>query len=739
MTRVSNWIQSIDLSLFNFLNQDLSNPVFDVIMPWVTGRNFAIPMIFLCAFLALWLGGKRGRLCVVMVVLAVLTSELFIGGPLKRTFNRQRPFFQEPEARVLVGRSSSRSMPSSHAVNWFAAAAVIGFFYRRSHRFTLPVAATVGFSRVYTGVHYPADVLVGAVLGYCYASVLVIQADKAWQRVMNRWFPLWQPRTPSLVNPEPVAVESPLVSSLSHEELRALKERHWMRLGYGFIGFMLMVRLGYLASGAIELSEDEAYQWLWSKRLALSYYSKPPLIAYAQRLGTSIAGDTAFGVRFLSPLAGAVLSWALFRFMAGAANARLAFFVLLISTTLPLLGVGSILMTIDPWSVLFWTLAMISGWRAIQKDSTASWCWTGGWVALGILSKYVALFQWISFLVLFWLWKPARAQLRRPGFYLAVAISLLGLAPVLWWNFQHDWITLTHLGERANLGQPWRPTLRFVGDFLGAELGLLNPVFFIGMIMAGVGYWRHERHDYLKTFLFSMGYPLFVFYFLLTLRSRVLPNWIAPSVLPMLCLMVVYYGDPRRFSRPVVRRFFKAGLVIGFTAVVLLHETRLIGKITGHSLPPKIDPLRRVRGWSQTAQMAGEARQKLLAEGRPVFMIGGHYGITSLITFYLPEAKADLPDQPLVYYRSSPHPQNQFFFWPGYQSRVGENAIYIHKADQPGPPPESIRAEFERVEDWGILEVPYKGKIFHRFQVFACRGLKGGDGGASLERTVHQE
>src|SRR5215831_20687247 len=90
----------------------------------------------------------------------------------------------------------------------------------------------------------------------------------------------------------------------------------WVRAGYWLIGVLLILRLAYLASGIIELSNDEAYQWLWSKHLALSYYSKPPGIALIQFAGTRLWGDTQFGVRFFSPVFAAILSAAVLRFFA---------------------------------------------------------------------------------------------------------------------------------------------------------------------------------------------------------------------------------------------------------------------------------------------------------------------------------------------------------------------------------------------------------------------------------------
>src|SRR5208282_1331509 len=133
----------------------------------------------------------------------------------------------------------------------------------------------------------------------------------------------------------------------------------------------LIARWLYLASGVVELSEDEAYQWLWSKHLALSYYSKPPGIALIQFAGTSLFGNTAFGVRFFSPLFTAIASVMMLRFLAREMSARAGFWLLLIVSATPLLSAGAILMTIDPPLVLCWTWAFVAGWRAVQSDGLA--------------------------------------------------------------------------------------------------------------------------------------------------------------------------------------------------------------------------------------------------------------------------------------------------------------------------------------------------------------------------------
>ena len=100
---------------------------------------------------------------------------------------------------MAASKGSHNSMPSSHAANWFAATMVLFLFYRRSLWFMLPLALGVSFSRIYNGVHYPSDVLAGAIIGAGYAVAAAIAIEAAWQIFGKKYFPRWHEKLPSLV------------------------------------------------------------------------------------------------------------------------------------------------------------------------------------------------------------------------------------------------------------------------------------------------------------------------------------------------------------------------------------------------------------------------------------------------------------------------------------------------------------------------------------------------------------
>ena len=125
---------------------------------------------------------QRRPVAFLLVTASVLVTDLITTG-IKFLTDRPRPYLVEPEPPPLMPATLDLSFPSGHASTSFAAAAMLTWFVPRGAPILFALAALVAASRVYVGVHYPLDVIVGAVLGLGVTSVL-------------RWLEANRPRSP---------------------------------------------------------------------------------------------------------------------------------------------------------------------------------------------------------------------------------------------------------------------------------------------------------------------------------------------------------------------------------------------------------------------------------------------------------------------------------------------------------------------------------------------------------------
>jgi undecaprenyl-diphosphatase len=119
-----------------------------------------------------------------LTVIAVALADLSSSG-LKSLTDRPRPPLRYAEPKTLVPVPHDSSFPSGHAATSFAAATMLSFAFPRLAPLLYVLAAAVAFSRVYVGVHYPLDVIGGAVLGALIAIALRVLMTRIARRRSN--------------------------------------------------------------------------------------------------------------------------------------------------------------------------------------------------------------------------------------------------------------------------------------------------------------------------------------------------------------------------------------------------------------------------------------------------------------------------------------------------------------------------------------------------------------------------
>jgi len=169
-----NKIVEIDKQAMVFLNKTISNPIFDFIMPIVTNQNFLVFLgLILIGYLA-YFGGKRGRITIIVLLIAAGTSDAICFQIIKPWVGRIRPSHEFYEyINLLVSKGGKYSFPSNHAANSFVFATVLSYFYDKNRKSLYILASVIAFSRVYVGVHYPLDIVFGSIIGYIISWIML--------------------------------------------------------------------------------------------------------------------------------------------------------------------------------------------------------------------------------------------------------------------------------------------------------------------------------------------------------------------------------------------------------------------------------------------------------------------------------------------------------------------------------------------------------------------------------------
>ncbi len=365
--------------------------------------------------------------------------------------------------------------------------------------------------------------------------------------------------------------------------------------------------------------EDEAYYALWASVPSLGYYDHPGMIAWWIWIGEHLLGHTPLGLRLVS-----VLAYATVPLMAARMALRLggeapvAAAAALLANATVLIFVLGFTATPDAPSVFFWTLtswAMVEAVTTPDRRISARWWLLAGLAAgLGVQSKFTNFFLWVG--IVLWLLATAegRVQLRRPVVWLAAALAVAALAPLLWWNAAHHWIGLTRqFGRVDQVGFTPLWTLQYI---LGAVV-LVTPLIAWAALRTAI------RDKGPARMLVWLALPMLAYMLYHSTHAKVQGNWLVP-LFPGVAVLAALGA---RGLRP---RFVTSAAAVG-TALGAL--TLLVAFWPGTPLISGHNPPNETRGWHR---MVAELRADMSKSGAR-WIATDEYGLTGSLFYAMPD------------------------------------------------------------------------------------------------------
>ena len=461
------------------------------------------------------------------------------------------------------------------------------------------------------------------------------------------------------------------------------------------IAAVTLARLALLLTSGIGFHGDEAQYWSWSQDLDWGYYTKPPMIAWLIGASAAVCGDAEWCARAGSPLLHAGTS-----LLCGLIGQRLfdsqtGFWAGLLFLTLPAVSFSSAVISTDVPLLFFWALALYSLIRVLESRSP-SWCMVLGFaLGLGLLSKYAMAYFLISMVLSCALCREHRWFLVSPYLFAVTLPAGLIIMPNLAWNMENGWATVGHVGQNANLGGSlFHPTEAL--DFLGEQAGVFGPLLLAALAWRVVQLIRGQA-DRREEWLFCFCLPILAIVTVQAFLSRANANWAATAYVSAAILVAGWAVTSVRLWLAKV----SIGLHVGVAIVLSIFFLDL----PGIEPPVKSDPLRRMRGWPETAAqinkaMANHPDRILLTDDRKT--------MASLLY-----QMKDEPWQPVMWDYDG-HPDHHYELTARYQPRVGDRVLLVAEWDKPLP----ILRHFRDTVRLAPVRVPIsaqKERILHIF------------------------
>lgn len=436
-----------------------------------------------------------------------------------------------------------------------------------------------------------------------------------------------------------------------------------------FILFAAAITLLRVVSvGGYPLYADEAQYWFWAQNPSFGYYSKPPMVAWAIAATKSVCGDGEGCIRLASPLAYFVSSFIIYAIGRRLFDSATGLLAAILFITMPAVALSAMLISTDPFLLLFWAAAIYFYLSANTKG-------LGIAAGLGLLSKYNFAFLLPSILLDAY-WKNRLVILRQKWIYIAGAIALMLFLPNIYWNYSHDWVSFRHTEDIAQVGDnaAWNP-LELL-EFIAVQAAMLNPVLLAILLWALLVHKNFRQSAAVKT-IASFILPMLAAILIISFRTRAHGNWAAPIHVG---LVVLAAAAIRQYG---LKKLAAAVLAINIIIAAAIVRFDDVAAIAG--LPEKLNPLSRMQGWDE----AGKKVAEILRANPDARLLTDRRKITAALMYYArPESQSG------AQWNFYDIPRDHFAMISNLDASIGQNFIMI----MPPPANEDIVKNFYSAE-----------------------------------------
>lgn len=455
----------------------------------------------------------------------------------------------------------------------------------------------------------------------------------------------------------------------------------------------------------LELFFDEAYYFGWAQSLEWGYYSKPPMVGWLIWLTTHIGGDAEPWVRAASTVLYPLTAWVVFLTGRRLFDARAGFWAALAFITLPMVSFGAWLITTDAALLFFWGLALYALVRALAGNLWRHWLLLGLALGLGGLSKYSMVFFAVGGLALLAMDRDARRQLANPRLYAAIALAALVFAPNLWWNAQHQFVSVQHTAEISQLDRDLLHPDK-LAEFLVAQFGVMGPILFAALLWIALRHGRALLNDARLRPAAAFSLPVLGAFLVLALLSRAFANWGAMAYVAGCLLVAGWLAKRERLA------WLKAGIALNLLGAVFLYHYHAFMGAAGVDLTRKTDPYARITGWRG---FGAQAQGFLMAQPGARLLGDDRKYMAELIYYIRPhpfDARLYNPSGALDDHYALKHdlkgdPAGEFVF------------VSRHTDDA------ALMRDFDTVRPLGEIAQPVRGHSVLRARVYLVSGFRG--------------